>query len=67
MRLELNILKHIKCTFSLHPRLPLVATTSGQRTFIQQDECENDDNEEIKSDNSLRLWKLGCNADETKI
>ena len=52
MRLELNILKHIKCTFSLHPRLPLVATTSGQRTFIQQDECENDDNEEIKSDKS---------------
>ena len=41
---------------------PLLATASGQRTFIQQDDCdiqqddcENDDNEEIKSDNSLRL------------
>ena len=50
----------------IHPRLPLLATTSGQRSFIQQDDCEND-NEEIKSDNSLRLWKLGCNAEETKM
>ena len=52
--------------FSLHPRLPFLATTSGQRKFIQQ-ECENNDNEEIKNDNSLRLWKLGCGAEETKM
>jgi len=44
---------------SLHPYLPLVASTSGQRHFALDDDSsssENDDSEDV-IENSLRIWK----------
>jgi hypothetical protein len=48
--------------FSLHPTLPLIATTSGQRKFASQTGSDDEEymftRETIKSENTLRLWWL---------
>ena len=46
--------------FSLHPSLPLVATSSGRRHFpdmydSSDSDIENSDNDNVV-DNSLKLW-----------
>ncbi|CAB4431407.1 unnamed protein product [Rhizophagus irregularis] len=44
---------------SIHPTLPLIASCSGQRKFklINGDISENDQNQNITSDNSLKIWR----------
>ena len=46
--------------FSVHPTLPLLATSSGQRTFnlpFSGSESDSDD-DEPHPDNSIKLWSL---------
>lgn len=47
-----------------HPSLPLLATTSGQRHFVEPENDSDDENtmdQEMKmhGDNSLRIWAVG--------
>ena len=55
--------------FSFHPNLPLLATSSGQRKFLNKtrknnvkknlsdDESDSGDEENISNENSLKIWK----------
>ena len=46
---------------SLHPVLPILATSSGQWKFVEADDEDSDDEEaknSISYDNSLKLWSL---------
>ena len=57
---DINIL-----SFSVHPSLPLVATSSGQRHFTLPGDSSDSDSEESNAtpsshseDNSLRIWSF---------
>ena len=60
-----DLLQYSPSLPSLHPTLPLLASTSGQRKFPVPMEYEVhdeavDSDTEPEDDNSLRLWALSC-------
>lgn len=48
---------------SVHPHLPLLATTSGQRHFPLP--VDSGDEEDTVPDNSLKLWSLADQSDSS--
>ena len=58
-RLALSLSVRLYCTVlcSVHPHLPLLGTTSGQRHFPLPADTS-DDEEDLRCDNSLKIWSL---------